>query len=233
MIHSLSLSSLKVAACFVMALSVGNVSAANSPTVDTSPREQFAGVLKNHCLECHGEKKVKGDINLVDLLERQLAFEDVADWGRVFSEVQSGNMPPADEAPALEPGVKNAILSVLQSELGQSHGGDLGRMITPTEYKNAVADLFQLDLKNYDPFGDLQAYVSPEHRFHTVKSHRMMNRFYLNALMEGTERILREYTSDNKPLVGKPTTVSKGVWKGRSLAEPPSPPTTRRRSRSR
>lgn len=164
--------------------------------------ERFVSVLKGNCLKCHGEKDPKGELNLVALLERNLAFEDVDDWGRVFSEVQSGNMPPEDEANPLAPAERKEILATLQSALGQS-SDPTRRMITPAEYKNAIADLFLLDLKNYDPIGDLSAYVSPEHRFHTVRSNRMMNRFYLNALMEGTELILRKHTSDNKPLVGK------------------------------
>jgi hypothetical protein len=203
MFRPLLLVPMMVAAGLALALPVWYAPAADPPPAAASSRERIAGVLKNKCLKCHGEKEVNGDLNLVNLLERNLAFDDVADWGRVFSEVQSGNMPPEDEAPALTPDERKEILSVLQSALGQSQGGVSGRMITPAEYKNAVSDLFHLDLKNYDPIGDLHAYVSPEHRFHTVQSNRMMNRFYLNALMEGTERILREYTSDNKPLVGK------------------------------
>jgi hypothetical protein len=192
------------AASLLLVLLVSNGHTADKPPVAAASHQQFADILKKNCLKCHGEKKVKGDMNLVALLERNLAFDDVADWGRVFSEIQNGNMPPEKEDISLTPGERKQILSVLQSALGQSSGGATSRrMITPAEYKNAVSDLFQLDLKNYDPIGDLHAFVSPEHRFHTVQSNRMMNRFYLNALMEGTDRILREYTSDNKPLIGK------------------------------
>ena len=203
MIRHLLFVPMVVAAGLVLVLPVRSAPAADPPIAAASSRDHFASVLKNKCAKCHGENEVNGDLNLSNLLKRNLAFDDVADWGRVFSEVQSGNMPPEDEAPALKPDERKEILSVLQSAPGQSQAGDSARMITPAEYKNAVADLFHLDLKNYDPIGDLHAYVSPEHRFHTVQSNRMMNRFYLNALMEGTERILREYTSDNKPLVGK------------------------------
>lgn len=173
------------------------------PPAAAVSREKFVGILKNKCLKCHGGKKVKGDINLVALLERNLDFDDVADWGKVFSEVQNGNMPPEEEENPLAPAERKEIFSVLQAALGQSKGGTAKRMITPDEYKNTISDLFHLDLKNYDPIGDLHAFVSPEHRFQTVQSNRMMNRFYLKALMDGTERILRDYTSDNNPLVGK------------------------------
>jgi hypothetical protein len=186
----------------LLLLSVLSVrSMGDQPTVASS-HSTFVGILKNKCLRCHGDKEVEGDVNLVALLERNLAFGDVADWGKVFSEVQNGNMPPEEEDKPLTPDERKEILSVLQAGLGQSKSGTSRRMITPDEYKNAIADLLRLDLKNYDPFGDLHAFVSPDHHFHTVKSNRMMNRFYLKALMDGTERIIREYNSDNKPLVG-------------------------------
>lgn len=189
------------AGCLLFLMLVSTGQTADKPAASEPAREKLAGILKSKCLKCHGEKKVKGDLNLVAMLERKLVFDDVADWGRVFSEVQNGNMPPEEEDSPLAPAERKHILSVLQAALGK--GGSSRRMITPGEYKNAIADLYQLDLKNYDPIGDLNAFVSPEHQFHTVQSNRMMNRFYLSALMGGTERILREHTSDNEPLVGK------------------------------
>ncbi len=188
-------------AIFVL-LSVVSVRSMGDQPTTASSDNKFIGILKNKCLRCHGDKEVKGDVNLVALLERNLAFGDVVDWGKVFSEVQNGNMPPEEEDKPLTPDERKEILSVIQSRLGQSKSRTSRRMITPDEYKNAIADLFRLDLKNYDPFGDLHAFVSPDHHFHTVESNRMMNRFYLEALMDGTERIIREYNSDNQPLVG-------------------------------
>ena len=165
-----------------------------------TPSDQAVrAVFKHNCIKCHGGKKTKGDINLVAMLEREFSSDDINDWSEVFSQVQSGNMPPDDEEEPLTSDEEKIILLALQNKLGNAENVRTGRMITPDEYKNSIADLFQIDLKNYDPIGDLYAFVSPEHKFCTVKSGRMMNRFYLTALMDGTERIIREYHADSVP----------------------------------
>ena len=66
----------------LLLLSVLSVrSMGEQPTVASS-HKAFVGILKSKCLRCHGDKEVEGDVNLVDLLERNLAFGDVADWGK-------------------------------------------------------------------------------------------------------------------------------------------------------
>ncbi len=160
-------------------------------------------IFKDSCVRCHGGEKTKGGINLVSMLERDISFDDVDDWSEVYSQIQSGNMPPEDEEERLNPKEEDTLLRALQDKLGNSRNYRSERMISPDEYKYSIADLFQLDLKNYDPIGDLYNFVSPEHKFYTVQSNRMMNRFYFTALMDGTERILREYQDGNQPLQGK------------------------------
>lgn len=176
----------------------GNASAAGS-----SPRKDATQLLRQKCVQCHGGQKTKGQMNLAGLLQRKFSFDDVEDWSRVFAEIQSGNMPPEDADKALLPKEEKIILQALLDKLGQGNHGQTRRMLTPDEFKNSITDLFQIDLQNYDPYGDLHAYISPEHKFLTVDSSRLMNRFYLKALMDGTERILREYQSGNQPVPGK------------------------------
>jgi hypothetical protein len=178
--------------------------------------DSIVGIFENRCVKCHGEDKIKGDINLVAMLDRNISFDDIDDWSKVFAEVQSGNMPPEDEEEPLTGKEGKSILLALRDKLGESSNVKSERMITPDEYKNSIADLFQLDLRNYDPIGDLYSFVTPEHRFCTVESNRMMNRFYFSALMDGTERILREYHADNEPPLGKarsPHLTEKGKQK--------------------
>jgi hypothetical protein len=159
-------------------------------------------ILESNCGKCHGVKKTKGGINLVSLLGRDISIDDVDSWSAVYSQIRSGDMPPEEEE-ALSPEEKQTILKVLENRLGNSGKRSAKRMITPDEYKYSIADLFQLDLKNYDPIGDLYTFVSPEHTFCTVESECMMNRFYFTALMDGTERIIREYHAGNTPPPGR------------------------------
>jgi hypothetical protein len=176
----------------------------SGPTDGAPSAQRVSSILKTSCVKCHGGEKTKGGIDLVAMLGRTFSFDDVDGWSKVFSQVQSGNMPPDDEEKPLEAYEAKIILQVLQSKLGNGGIRRSERMITPDEYKNSIADIFQLDLENYDPIGDLYAFVSPEHKFYTVESSRLMNRFYLTAVMDGTERILREYHAGNVPPRGKP-----------------------------
>ena len=167
--------------------------------------EPVAGVtkiLQQKCVRCHGGEKTKGQMDIAALLKRGFSFDDVDGWSRVFAEIQGGNMPPEDEKEVLSKGEGKTILDTLLKKLGQSGGASERRMITPDEFKNSIADLFQVDLNNYDPYGDLLSYVSPPHKFLTVDSSRMMNRFYLHALKDGTEQIIRGYHSGNQPVHG-------------------------------
>lgn len=176
----------------------------SAPTDGEAPVQRVRSILETSCVKCHGGEKTKGGINLVAMLGRTFSRDDVDAWSNVFSQIQSGNMPPEDEEKPLEADEEKIILQVLLGKLGSGGIRRSERMITPDEYKNSIADLFQLDLENYDPIGDLYAFVSPEHKFHTVESSRLMNRFYLTAVMDGTEHIIREYHAGNVPPRGKP-----------------------------
>jgi len=187
----------------ILLFSQFNSSLAENKPTDATSHEKFSNILKDNCFKCHGGKKTKGDLDLVSMLKKNIHLDDLDSWSKVFSEVQSGNMPPEDDEEPLTVDEKKEIISLLKETLGEANKTRSRRMITPDEYKNSIANLYQIDFKNYDPIGDLYTYVSPDHKFHTVNSNRMMNRFYFSAIMDGTERIIKEYTSNNKPLVGK------------------------------
>ena len=170
----------------------------------SAPLGKVEQILQQKCTRCHGGEKTKGQMDMVALLKRGINFDDVDEWSRVYDEIQSGNMPPEDEDEVLLQEEGRMVLKTLLEKLGQSSGQNGQRMITPDEFKNSIATLFQLDLKNYDPYGDLYSYVSPAHKFLTVDSSRMMNRFYLQALKDGTEQVIRGYHSGNQAVSEKP-----------------------------
>ena len=165
----------------------------------------FKSLVMAKCAKCHGEKKVKGGIDFVKMLDKGLHYDDIDHWAKVVEMVQSDSMPPDDDdnypLPAKD---AKTIVGTIYRALGDADQSKTTRMITPDEYKNAIADIFQLDLKNYDPIGDLYAFTSkPDHTFYTVESKRLINRFYFNALDSGTSRVIKEYNADNQPEVSK------------------------------
>lgn len=52
--------------------------------------------LEQYCLRCHGEVKPKGDLSLHKLSEVSQKPADLEVWQRVVSQLESGEMPPAD-----------------------------------------------------------------------------------------------------------------------------------------
>jgi len=52
--------------------------------------------LEQYCLRCHGEPKPKGELSLHKLSEVSQKPADLEVWQRVVSQLESGEMPPAD-----------------------------------------------------------------------------------------------------------------------------------------
>ncbi len=52
--------------------------------------------LDTHCVRCHGEKKPKGDVTLHQLSFDSKAAKDLEVWKKVYEQLESGEMPPAE-----------------------------------------------------------------------------------------------------------------------------------------
>lgn len=106
-----------------------------------------AALLKQHCIRCHGDKKVEGDLRL-DQLGSDLAdgrtFEQ---WQAVVARLLAGDMPPKDEPrpPAAEVAT---VIRRVASRLDEAavarraEGRVTLRRLNRTEYENTVRDLF-------------------------------------------------------------------------------------------
>ena len=68
-------------------------------TADTEGFQKIARpYFKKHCLECHGPKKEKGDLNLeTQLTNNFLDLAETAKWDEILNAVNSHEMPPEDE----------------------------------------------------------------------------------------------------------------------------------------
>lgn len=131
---------------FPVLLAAGCVStislhAAAELTIPDAPTE----FLINHCLNCHDEVELKGDLNL-DF--ESIAWGDPSErevWEQVHSMVERGLMPPAKEP---QPTVEElqAILPWLdQSLLDHTPiGGTPPRRLNQAEYAATIRDLFDL-----------------------------------------------------------------------------------------
>ena len=107
--------------------------------------------LKQHCVRCHGEKKVEGDLRL-DQLGGDLADgKTFSQWQAVVGRLRAGDMPPKDEPKPPAADVATIVRRV-SSHLDaaalarRAEGRTTLRRLNRTEYENTVRDLFAVDV---------------------------------------------------------------------------------------
>ena len=72
------------------------VLAAAAALPDAQARGELKPFLEMYCVQCHGETNPKGDVSLLKLSEASQKPADLEVWQRVVSQLESGEMPPAD-----------------------------------------------------------------------------------------------------------------------------------------
>jgi hypothetical protein len=105
--------------------------------------------LQTYCIDCHGEKKQKGDFR-VDTLQLSVTAADAENWQLVLDNLHLGEMPPEDETQPTAAEVEK-ITAWIQSELSRATaalkgaGGEVVlRRLNRAEYENTIADLFDV-----------------------------------------------------------------------------------------
>jgi cytochrome c553 len=120
--------------------------------------------MQTYCINCHGEKKQKGDFR-VDTLQLSVTAADAENWQLVLDNLHLGEMPPEDEKQPSAAEVEK-ITAWIQSELSRATaalkgaGGEVVlRRLNRAEYQNTIADLF-------DVHGDFTAGFPEDMRDH-------------------------------------------------------------------
>ena len=103
--------------------------------------------FNEHCVQCHGPQKQKGDVRLDDL-----SVVDIALWNDVYEQLASEAMPP-DDQPQPSRNERRAVLkSVLKiAKAGSSVTSTGFRRLNRREYGNTVRDLLGLRKGTFDP----------------------------------------------------------------------------------
>lgn len=128
----------------------------------TTAEDAYEKFLKQHCLRCHGPKKVERDLR-IDRLSRD--FKRGIDghlWAEIVERINSGEMPPADEPQPDEDEIAAAITE-LDTLIKQGRNARMAARppiahyrLSRKEYQNTVYDLLGV---RYDPTkpGELNA----------------------------------------------------------------------------
>ncbi|SVD77763.1 uncharacterized protein METZ01_LOCUS430617, partial [marine metagenome] len=113
--------------------------------------------LKQHCFECHGSKKQKGDIRF-DILGKDLARHETLEiWQGILDQLNLGEMPPKKQPQPtraeLEPVVDTLTRTLaLAYEKARSTGGQtVLRRLNRHELRNTLRDLLYLKGSDYRP----------------------------------------------------------------------------------
>lgn len=79
--------------------------------------------LAKHCIRCHGEKEVNGDVRLHGLSHVLAGAKDFDTWEQVLVQVEAGLMPPAKE-PQPAASAKTRVIGWIKAEMFKSGRGD-------------------------------------------------------------------------------------------------------------
>ncbi|MBA4192412.1 MAG: hypothetical protein C0467_30970 [Planctomycetaceae bacterium] len=113
------------------------------------PPENVRGFVKAHCVRCHGEKKVQGDVDLEVLLaDGSDTLRHFKEWKSAAGRVAAGEMPPAGEKQptAQERAAFAKWPKSLIADLPAKPGPVQIRRLSIPEYKRTTESLFGFGL---------------------------------------------------------------------------------------
>ena len=115
--------------------------------------DEFNQFLKplfaRNCVKCHGEKKVKGKVNLKDIATAKQFLAKPELIKELIEVIDAADMPPEDE-PQLKDAERVQLLAALKTQLRAATTGSKAkhsriRRLNRFQYNNVVRDLFQLN----------------------------------------------------------------------------------------
>ncbi len=139
---------------------------ANTPSAfaaSSSPNPDFqknaVTFMEKHCVECHGVKKIKADLNFKKIERADDAIlKNRKLWLNVINQVTSGEMPPKKQ-PRPEPAEIEKFTQAVESAFGRAEAKmkpDPGRVtvrrLNRTEYYNTIHDLVNVDFNPAEDF---------------------------------------------------------------------------------
>lgn len=178
-------------------LALVTVLAGTLPPARGAEADAFASrirpVLEEHCLDCHGAEKPKGDLNLERFAARADLHADAELWVRIARQVDSGEMPPPEKSRLTE-AERAAWLSSVRAELAEvarRTAGDPGpvvlRRLSNAEYAHTLRDLTGVD--SLDPARTLPVDGAAGEGFANVGDALVMSPALLEKYLESARKV--------------------------------------------
>jgi hypothetical protein len=107
-------------------------------------------ILETYCIRCHGADKAEGNVNFAAINDDANARKTRRLWGKVFDQIKSGEMPPAD-AKQLAAADRTKLGWWLRERIesrdpnNRDPGPALVRRLSRPEYDRTLRDLLGID----------------------------------------------------------------------------------------
>ena len=114
-------------------------------------------LVQRYCVDCHHVDEPQGDRHFDQLGAEITTDSDLVDYQEIVDQLNLGKMPPLD---AQQPSVaeRREMIAVMSGKIKEHHAklkGSNGRTplrrLNAREYRNTVRDLFQIDMRMFDP----------------------------------------------------------------------------------
>ena len=103
--------------------------------------------VKEYCMQCHSNRRTKGDINFEPALKSPGSPSAIQKWAKAFANVNAHDMPPEDADQPLDEERERFLdgLAAIKYLSKKDPGPFVIRRLTKTEYGNTLRDLFGVD----------------------------------------------------------------------------------------
>ena len=158
--------------------------------------------VEKHCVDCHGEKKQKGDVSLHVFKDDESILKAHTVWLTVVEKVRSGEMPPKgkpqpspQEVEQFEKGVKGVFERFARSGK-RNPGRVVMRRLSKYEYQCTIRDLLGVTI----PLGDTFPSDNVSHGFDNLADALAISPVHMDGYMAAAETILKAAIIVGEPL---------------------------------
>lgn len=118
--------------------------------------EHIKPVMEKYCIDCHNDKKQKGDVNLLPVLSNPKLEDNRKVWEKVAEVLEGGDMPP-EKKPQPSDGQRDLMIKFIDGQLAKADcngpvnpGKVTIRRLNREEYRNTIRDLMGVDFNPED-----------------------------------------------------------------------------------
>ena len=188
----------------------------------TLAAEEFDRVVapffKAHCVKCHGPEKQKGKVTLHNVDSGLAAGKSLERWELILEVLESGEMPPEEEAERPDAAKVGAVMKWIETGLRKAvaQGGETSvapqaRRLTNFEYENTIRDLIGFRLKLTD---NLPKDPEKPYHFNNTAEFMLLGPEQVDRYLENARKVMASAIVDpEKPEVHK----ARREWQGHGL----------------